>query len=101
MITFEDVKRGYEHGVVTFSNGDLYYGFEEIVCVIGYWGRFNWFYFGGEDAETHTDPIEFLNDVGLDNALGWVAGTLDDMRCIDPDEYAFYEAVLNECKEDE
>ena len=101
MITFDDVKYGYEHGVVTFQNADLYLGFDEIVCVIGYWGNYNWFYFGGLDAETHSNPDEFLDDVGIDNALSWVTGTLDEMREIDPDEYAFYEAILNECKEEE
>lgn len=101
MITFEDVKYGYEHKVVTFEDGSKFYG-DGVVCRIGYRGNSNWFYFGGEEAEGYSDPVKFINDVGLDNALKWAANALNDcIREIDEGEYAFYEAVLNECKEEE
>ena len=93
MITLEDVKRGYECGAVKFVDGAKFYG-DGIVCCIGNVG---WFYFGGEDAEDYTDPAKFINDVGLDNAIEWVANALNDsIKEIDEDEYAFYEAVLDE-----
>jgi len=98
MITLEDVKRGYEHKALTFCNGKQLCGFDEIVCCIGHKGwNFNWFYFGGSDAEGYSDPMKFLNDVGIDNALEWVTDALNESICeIDPDEYAFYECVLKE-----
>ena len=99
MITLEDVKRGYERGVVRFVDGAKFYG-DGIVCRIGYDGWVsNWFYFGGEDAEDYTDPDKFINDVGLDNALEWVTDALNDcIKEIDEDEYAFYKSVLAECR---
>lgn len=101
MITKDDVVRGFEHGVVVFKNARSLYGMDEVVCCIGHRGwNFNWFYFGGMDAEGKT-PKEFIESVGLDNALTMVANTLNDcIYEIDPDEYAFYEDVLSEYKEE-
>lgn len=101
MISLEDVKRGYEHKAVTFCNGNAFGG-DGIVCRIGHKGwNFCWFYFGGMNTEDYSDPIEFIDDVGLDNALEWVTNALNESILeIDPDEYAFYEDVLNEYKEE-
>lgn len=101
MITRDDVVNGYMHGVVVFNNARNFYGMDEVCCCIGHRGwNFNWFYFGGEDAEGKT-PIEFICEVGIDNVLTMVTNTLNDcIREIDEDEYAFYECVLNEYKEE-
>lgn len=97
MITLDDVKRGYEHKAIVFKDGSQFYG-DGIVCCIGHKGwEFNWFYFGGEDAESYSDPVAFINDVGLDNALEWVTSALNgSIKEIDEGEYAFYECVLAE-----
>lgn len=91
MITKEDVKRGYENGAVSFCKDHWN---DDVVCQIGFGICSNWFYFGGEDAED-TTPTQFLDEVGVDNALEWVTNALNDsIKEIDEDEYAFYEAVL-------
>jgi len=97
MITLDDVKRGYERGAVIFKNARNFYGMDEVICCIGHKGwNFNWFYFGGMDAEMKT-PAEFIREVGIDNALAMVTNALNDcIKEIDEDEYAFYEAVLGE-----
>ena len=101
MITRDDVVNGYMHGAVVFADGRLFCG-DGIVCRIGHKGwNFSWFYFGGEEAENYTNPIEYINDVGLDNALQMVTEALNESILeIDEDEYAFYECVLNEYKEE-
>ena len=101
MITRDDVVNGYMHGAVVFNNARNFYGMDEVCCCIGHKGwNFNWFYFGGMDAEGVT-PMEFIHKVGIDNALTMVTNTLNDcIRQIDEDEYAFYECVLNEYKEE-
>ena len=101
MITRDDVVNGYMHGAVKFKNARNFYGMDEVCCCIGHGGvSLNWFYFGGMDAEGKT-PMEFIHEVGIDNVLTMVTNTLNDcIREIDKDEYAFYECVLNEYKEE-
>jgi len=100
MITLEDVKHGYERKVVGFANGNSFNGFDEAVCVIGNKGlSYNWFYFVPDDADGSS--LSFVHDMGLDTTLKWVTNALNEIIMkIDEDEYAFYEAVLNEIKED-
>lgn len=102
MITFEEVKHGYEHNAVRFCNGASLGGFDEIVCCIGHKGwNFGWFYFAGSEAESYRNPSIFLREVGLDNALEWVTNALNDsIRRIDEYEYEFYAAVLKEYRQD-
>ncbi len=102
MITKDDVRRGFDHGAVIFKNAKSLYGMDEVACCIGHKGwNFNWFYFGGQDAE-NTTPSRFIESVGLDNVMCMVANTLNDcIREIDEEEYAFYEAVLAECRKEE
>ena len=101
MITKEDVKRGYEKGVVVFMNGAAFHG-DGIVCCIGHRGwNYNWFYFAGHEGDDYTGPVTFVNDIGIDNVLDWVTDALNEsIREVDEDEYAFYEDVLNEYKEE-
>lgn len=97
MIRYGDLVAGYKMGVVELMpspNGD---GERDTVCRIGD----GWFYFGGQEAEDST-PSEYLANVGrrftiehIYNALNDVGG-LAGLQSSDPDEYAYYEAVLRE-----
>lgn len=97
MIKYGDLLCGFNRGVVKLvpsPNGD---GVRDTVCKIGD----GWFHFGGQEAEACT-PSEYLSGVGRNftvehiyNALNDVGG-LAGLQSSDPDEYAYYEAVLNE-----
>ena len=94
MIKYGDLLAGYKKGVVRFipsPDGD---GELDTVCKIGD----NWFYFGGQESEV-CSPLEYLSSVGMRFAIECVHDSLNGhggMVDCDPDEYAYYEAVLNE-----
>ena len=97
MIKYGDLLAGYEKGVVRFipsPDGD---GKRDTVCKIGD----GWFYFGGQEAEVST-PGELLENVGKRFLLEYVYNALNDvgglagLHSSDPEEYAYYEAVLEE-----
>lgn len=94
MIKYGDLLAGYEKGVVRFipsPDGD---GKHDTVCKIGD----NWFYFGGQEAEVCV-PDEYLSGVGMRFAIMCLYDSLNGaggMVDYDPDEYAYYEAVLEE-----
>lgn len=97
MIRYGDLMAGYEKGVVRFvpsPDGD---GERDTVCKIGD----GWFYFCGQEAEVST-PSELIENVGVKFLLEWAynalndVGGLDGLRSSDPDEYAYYESVLDE-----
>ena len=95
MIRYGDLLAGFDNGIVKFilEPGQRY----GTVCNIGD----NWFYFGGQEAEVST-PGEYIASVGARFALERVydalnsVGSIASMDKADPDEYAYYEAVLEE-----
>lgn len=92
-ICFDDFRRAFDKGVVQFVSCPD--GFDDVVCRIGD----GWFYFAGMDGEGMA-PSDFLYEVGIENALSMAYRYMvDDLREIDPDEVAYYEALIEECKE--
>ena len=92
MIKYGDLLAGHEKGVVKFV---LEPGNEVgTVCQIGD----TWFYFGSNEAD-ECIPDEYIALVGLRFAIEEVYDLLNGcggMAEYDPDEYAYYEAVLKE-----
>lgn len=97
MIRIGTLIRGYRKGIVTFPPCPQGDGVHEPVCKIGD----NWFYFGGMEAEEST-PDEFMENVGLWDVCKEAFDALHDsnglsgIESMDPDEYAYYEALLKE-----
>lgn len=93
MITQKMIAEGYHSGIVKLvdsPNGD------GTVCQIGD----NWFYFGGEAAEG-VSPEEYKKNVPEDGIIDEIYFTLKDFNESGEeyaDEYAYYEAYLNERK---
>ena len=97
MIKYGDLVCGFDKGVVELipsPNGD---GERDTACRIGD----GWFYFGGQEAEVST-PSEYLANVGRKFTVEHIYNALNDvdgfagLQSSDPDEYAYYEAVLEE-----
>ena len=91
MITEDMVREGIRNGSVRFAKGpNMEHG---TVCQIGE----DWFYFGCLKAE-ELDPDEYITEMPEDDVAALVFGALEQIRddgAFD-DEYAYYEAYLNE-----
>ena len=99
MIKYGDLLAGYEKGVVRFVREPGFdYGTNcnmgGTVCEIGN----NWFYFS--DIADCYEPEEMVACEGVRHMLEMVYSTLNTvgglaaMDEVDPDEYAYYEAIL-------
>lgn len=91
MITKELLQYGFDEGFLTLDkspNGD------GIVCRIGE----HWFYFGGQEAESCDDPVQYLRERGERDVLDMIYNVLEDFRADDgfAQEYAYYDAYLHE-----
>ena len=89
-ITTADIKHGIELGIIRFT-ADPNDASTGTVCTIGD----NWFYFGGLTAE-ETLPEDYIDMVGIDDAVREVKETLDEIKMEDFDEYLYYFAFINE-----
>ena len=93
MIRYGDLVAGFKKGVITL--GEEPYG-NATVCWIGD----NWFHF--TDSEYDYSPSEYMADYGYRLVAEHVYAALNDvggfagLQSSDPDEYAYYEAVLQE-----
>lgn len=91
MITEDMVREGIRNGSVRFAKDpNMEHG---TVCQIGE----DWFYFGCLKAE-ELDPDEYITEMPEDDVAALVFGALEQIRddgAFD-DEYAYYEAYLNE-----
>ena len=93
-VTFSDFVNGFNKGVVKFV--ECPDGFYDVVCRIGD----GWFYFAGMDGEMKT-PAEFIEEVGIESVLTMAYGYMEnELKKIDADEVAYYEAVLMELREE-
>lgn len=91
MITLDHIKNGISAGVVKFIvDPNMGAG---TVCQIGD----NWFYFGGDRAES-MNPDEYLKTVPGENVAEAVHGILTDFAKSEDffDEYHYYKAILEE-----
>ena len=90
MITRELITQGINKGFVRFiPDSNLNTG---TVCQIGE----SWFYFGGTDAESEM-PGDFLNNSDKKEIVNSIYDTLEEFRKYEnQDEYAYYDAYLNE-----
>ena len=90
MITPEMIKTGLDTGIVSIA--DSPHG-DGAVCRIGEY----WFSFGGQTAE-EMSAAEYLADIPKEDIVREITDLLEEFRR-DPgfaDEYAYYEAFLNE-----
>ena len=92
MITKRMVRDGIRNGSIRFvTDPNMKTG---TVCQIGE----HWIYFGGETAEW-MQPGDYLRAVSLEDIVNEVFDVLENFRRSDEtfgDEYAYYEAYLNE-----
>ena len=95
MITEDMVREGIRNGSVRFvKDPNMEHG---TVCQIGD----NWFYFGCLKAE-ELDHDEYVKAMPEADVVGLICNTLDEFRKSGEtfeDEYAYYEAYLNEQRE--
>ena len=89
MITKTNIQKGIEAGAVSFTTDPNMENGR--VCKIGQ----GWFYFGGPSAESET-PDNYLEHTPMDDVLSEVINALDSLKESDPDEYCYYESVLEE-----
>ena len=90
MITPEMIKTGLDTGAVSIA--DSPHG-DGAVCRIGEY----WFSFGGQ-TEEETSAAEYLANIPKEDIIREITDVLEEFRR-DPgfaDEYAYYEAFLNE-----
>lgn len=90
MVTKEILKQGIDKRIVKFVlDPNLDTG---MVCQIGE----SWFYFGGTDAESEM-PDDFLKNSDKKEIVNSIYDTLEEFRKYEnQDEYAYYDAYLNE-----
>lgn len=89
MITKTHIQKGIEVGAVSFIiDPNMESG---TVCKIGDM----WFYFGGLPAESE-NPDDYLKHIPMDNIVQQIINILSCFKESDPDEYSYYESVLEE-----
>ena len=98
-ITKNMIQQGFNKGIVNIIDSPFGDG---AVCKIGVGTLSNWFYFGGETAESETAET-YVKNVPFEDIVNEVYNVLKDFATDIPelqDEYKFYEAILTEngCK---
>ena len=88
MITEKQIEKGYQNGVITLETNPQDEG---TVARIGEY----WFYFDWQNANT-LSLSEYKKETSEQEIVRHIFDTLDDMHMENPDEYAYYEAILIE-----